>query len=102
MLFTKKLVNVLNSFKVIKKLNSNNNPYHTASKNLFSKNVKFNELRQFSSTSNVVDVVIIGGGAMGSSTAYWLKKKAQNDLNVLVIEKDPTVTKYSLPNPNVH
>ncbi|XP_011190712.1 FAD-dependent oxidoreductase domain-containing protein 1 [Zeugodacus cucurbitae] len=34
------------------------------------------------------DVLIIGGGAVGSSAAYWLKKKARQGLNVVVIEKD--------------
>ncbi|XP_077284965.1 FAD-dependent oxidoreductase domain-containing protein 1 homolog [Arctopsyche grandis] len=36
------------------------------------------------------DVVIIGGGIMGSSIAYFLKERAGNGLNVIVIEKDPT------------
>ncbi|XP_012284664.1 FAD-dependent oxidoreductase domain-containing protein 1 isoform X2 [Orussus abietinus] len=35
------------------------------------------------------DVVIIGGGAIGSSIAYWLKKEAKDGLNVAVIERDP-------------
>lgn len=38
------------------------------------------------------DVLIIGGGAMGSSTAYWLTKKARNGLKVVVLEKDFTVS----------
>lgn len=37
------------------------------------------------------DVAIIGGGAVGSSIAYWLKKRVGNDLNVVVIEKDKCV-----------
>lgn len=41
------------------------------------------------------DVLIIGGGAIGSSTAYWLKKKAREGLNVVVLEKDPTYKKCS-------
>lgn len=36
------------------------------------------------------DVLIIGGGAIGSSIAYWLKKKAQKGLHVVVVEKDQT------------
>jgi FAD-dependent oxidoreductase domain-containing protein 1 len=39
------------------------------------------------------DVVVIGGGAMGASVAYWLKDKtvgSKKDLRVVVIEKDPT------------
>ena len=41
------------------------------------------------------DVVIIGGGAVGSSIAYWLKKRARNGLNVVVVEKDSTVNKLA-------
>lgn len=40
----------------------------------------------------MVDVVVIGGGAMGSASAYWLKERNKN-INVAVIEKDPTVKK---------
>lgn len=34
------------------------------------------------------DILIIGGGGVGSAAAYWLKKKARQGLNVVVIEKD--------------
>lgn len=38
------------------------------------------------------DVLIIGGGAIGSSIAYWLKEKMhREDFSVVVIERDPTV-----------
>lgn len=38
------------------------------------------------------DVLIIGGGAMGSSTAYWLKQRVPGkELKVVVVEKDSTV-----------
>lgn len=43
------------------------------------------------------DILVIGGGAMGSSVAYWLKKKAREGLNVVVIEKDPTYATASTP-----
>ncbi|XP_055839067.1 FAD-dependent oxidoreductase domain-containing protein 1 isoform X2 [Episyrphus balteatus] len=41
------------------------------------------------------DVVIIGGGCIGLSIAFWLKEKARSGLNVVVIEKDPTYRKSS-------
>uniref|UniRef100_T1GPK0 FAD-dependent oxidoreductase domain-containing protein 1 n=1 Tax=Megaselia scalaris TaxID=36166 RepID=T1GPK0_MEGSC len=37
-----------------------------------------------------VDVLVIGGGGVGSSIAFWLKKMARDGLNVAVVEKDPT------------
>uniref|UniRef100_H3BEE6 FAD-dependent oxidoreductase domain-containing protein 1 n=1 Tax=Latimeria chalumnae TaxID=7897 RepID=H3BEE6_LATCH len=43
------------------------------------------------------DIVIVGGGAVGWSTAYWLKKKerVRDGVRVLVVEKDPTYSKSS-------
>lgn len=41
------------------------------------------------------DVVVIGGGVMGSSIAYWLKKTVYKDSCIVVIERDPTYTKAS-------
>jgi len=41
------------------------------------------------------DIVIIGGGVMGSSTAYHLMNADR--LNVAVIEKDPTYARASTP-----
>jgi len=40
------------------------------------------------------DVIIIGGGIMGSASAYYLMK-ADNTLKVAVIERDPTYAKAS-------
>ncbi|KAI4464229.1 sarcosine dehydrogenase-related [Holotrichia oblita] len=38
-----------------------------------------------------VDVLVIGGGVMGSSVAYWLKEKSGlNGVKLAVLEKDPT------------
>lgn len=39
------------------------------------------------------DVVVIGGGAIGSSIAFWLKEKARDGLRVVVVEKDKTVSR---------
>lgn len=41
------------------------------------------------------DVLIIGGGGVGASIAYWLKQKARDGLNVVVVEKDPTYKEAS-------
>ncbi|XP_072515778.1 FAD-dependent oxidoreductase domain-containing protein 1 [Salminus brasiliensis] len=43
------------------------------------------------------DVVIVGGGVIGWSIAYWLKKKRmfRNDLRVVLVEKDPTYSQAS-------
>ena len=40
------------------------------------------------------DVVIIGGGIMGSATAYYLMK-ADNSLKVAVVERDPSYARAS-------
>ncbi|KAL2092685.1 hypothetical protein ACEWY4_012483 [Coilia grayii] len=44
-----------------------------------------------------VDVLIIGGGVVGWSIAYWLKRKTgpRKALRVLVVEKDPTYSQSS-------
>ncbi|KAL6432438.1 hypothetical protein ACFW04_006788 [Cataglyphis niger] len=42
------------------------------------------------------DVLIIGGGAIGSSIAYWLKQTVHKEqFRVVVVEKDPMYTKAS-------
>ena len=44
--------------------------------------------------TNTYDVIIIGGGIVGSATAYYLMK-ADNTLKVAVLERDPTYAKAS-------
>lgn len=44
-----------------------------------------------------VDICIIGGGAIGSSIAYFLKEKAKHELNIVVVEKDKTVSMKFFP-----
>lgn len=39
-----------------------------------------------------VDIAIIGGGAMGSAIAYFLKERARHGLSIVVIEKDKSVS----------
>lgn len=41
------------------------------------------------------DVVIIGGGAIGSAIAYYLKDRARDGLRIVVLEQDKTYEKAS-------
>lgn len=73
---------------------------HTRLSRLFS-NRSFDLYRRFSKTQDVggftrnasYDVAVLGGGGMGSSTAYFLAKR-QPDMRICVIERDPTVGKH--------
>lgn len=51
-------------------------------------------LKKTDSASSNFDVVIIGGGAIGMSIAFWIKKKSAGAAKVLVIEKDLKVKKF--------
>jgi FAD-dependent oxidoreductase domain-containing protein 1 len=44
--------------------------------------------------NKIYDVIIIGGGIMGSATAYYLMK-TDNTLKVVVLERDPTYAQAS-------
>ncbi len=46
------------------------------------------------------DVVIVGGGIMGASTAWFLSKDADFDGRVLVVERDPTYETASTTHTN--
>ena len=37
------------------------------------------------------DIIIMGGGVMGCSIAYWLANRVHDGFRILVIERDPTV-----------
>lgn len=76
-----------------------------SSQNPFAKtwNVISNEMpvlfrvkkQQFSPIEHA-DMVIIGGGFIGASIAYWLKKRTGEGLSVVVLEKDFSVSTYIL------
>lgn len=38
-----------------------------------------------------VDVLIVGGGVIGSSIAYWIQNKCRDGITIAVVEKDSTV-----------
>ena len=43
------------------------------------------------------DIIIIGGGVMGCSAAFWLGQHIQKyGLKILVVERDPTVCVYKI------
>uniref|UniRef100_A0A1B6F2Q8 FAD-dependent oxidoreductase domain-containing protein 1 n=1 Tax=Cuerna arida TaxID=1464854 RepID=A0A1B6F2Q8_9HEMI len=48
-------------------------------------------LRPTNQFPNHCDVLIVGGGVIGSSIAYWLKQRALSGLHVVVLEKDASV-----------
>ena len=45
--------------------------------------------------STIYDVAIVGGGAIGSAIAYFLKSDPTFDGTVAVIERDPTYARAS-------
>ncbi|XP_002734363.2 FAD-dependent oxidoreductase domain-containing protein 1-like [Saccoglossus kowalevskii] len=63
----------------------------------FQKSLK--EKDSFAPTENrpadEADIVIIGGGLVGSSIAYFLKRKIVRGMRVVVIERDPAYTRAS-------
>ncbi|XP_064458174.1 FAD-dependent oxidoreductase domain-containing protein 1-like [Ornithodoros turicata] len=42
-----------------------------------------------------VDILVVGGGIMGSSIAYWLKQRAPESFTLNVLERDLTYTRAS-------
>jgi glycine/D-amino acid oxidase-like deaminating enzyme len=47
-------------------------------------------------TDNIYDVIMVGGGAMGCATAYYLRK-ADDTLRIAIVEMDPTYEYASTP-----
>jgi len=65
-------------------------------KHVLSSNRQYSDFQKLWERPQVIpstcDVLIIGGGAIGSSIAYWLKQKVyREEFSVVVVEKDPTV-----------
>lgn len=42
-----------------------------------------------------IDILVVGGGIMGSSVAYWLKQRAPESFSLAVLERDLTYTRSS-------
>ncbi|XP_076269391.1 FAD-dependent oxidoreductase domain-containing protein 1 homolog [Rhynchophorus ferrugineus] len=62
----------------------------------FSKIKNFRRPQLVSTIPTYTDILVVGGGAMGSSVAYWLKEKTNFDsFNLVVLEKDMTFSKCS-------
>ena len=50
-------------------------------------------IRTGRNSNNVYDFAVVGGGAMGSSTAYFIAKRIAPAMGrICVIERDPTVS----------
>lgn len=59
-------------------------------------NRKFSDFESFQTGYEIIpdqcDILIIGGGAIGSAIAYWLKETVhKEEFRVVVVEKDPSV-----------
>ena len=49
------------------------------------------DIDKFYSWQSHSDVLIIGGGVVGSSIAFFLEESFPGAMNITVLEKDPTV-----------
>lgn len=67
------------------------NPF-TRTLDLISEEVKSGFAKKPFAYPEHADVVVIGGGFLGLSVAYWLKTRAGEGLSVVVLEKDIAVS----------
>ena len=40
------------------------------------------------------DMIVIGGGAIGCSVAFWLMQRVTEGFKILVVERDPQVLNF--------
>lgn len=64
-------------------------------------NDPFNEYQDDKIFPKTVDILIVGGGVIGSSIAYWLQNKCRDGLKIAVLEKDLSVNKTVLSDQEV-
>ncbi|KAJ8729517.1 hypothetical protein PYW08_001098 [Mythimna loreyi] len=83
----------ISQIKAIRHYARNQNPFEKTMKVLANDMPSFLGSKDKSSMyPEHADVVIIGGGFIGSAIAYWLKKRTGEGLTVVVLEKDFTYT----------
>lgn len=56
-------------------------------------NDPFNQYEDNKIFPKTVDILIVGGGVIGSSIAYWLQNKCRDGISIAVVEKDLSVNK---------
>ncbi|XP_050425904.1 FAD-dependent oxidoreductase domain-containing protein 1-like isoform X2 [Adelges cooleyi] len=58
-------------------------------------NDPFNQYEDSKLFPKTVDLLIVGGGAIGSSIAYWIQNKVRDGLSIVVVDKDLSYSKAS-------
>ncbi|KAJ0181761.1 hypothetical protein K1T71_002483 [Dendrolimus kikuchii] len=96
-MFTLKIVNrklISKSNIILRSYSSNKNPM-SRTWNVIKKDIPvlFGKKKDILYPEHA-DIVIIGGGLIGASVAYWLKTRAGEGLSIVVLEKDFTYKDY--------